>query len=200
MRLILASSSRYRKTLLERLSVRFSCSSPDIDESRHDGESAEALVVRLAEEKAAAIATQQPNCVVIGSDQLAELDGDVLGKAGSIPAAEAQLARLSGRSVRFLTAVCVLSADGSSQLHLDVTEVQMRDLRADEIARYVAIEQPLDCAGSFKSEGLGAALFDAVHSTDPSALIGLPLIATARMLRAAGIDPLGAAAADASAV
>lgn len=189
MRLILASSSRYRKALLERLTLPFECISPDIDESRKPGEPATALVQRLAREKSAEVARQHPGAIVIGSDQLAELDDDVLGKAGSTAAAEAQLARLSGREVRFLTAVSVVSETAGGE-HLDITTVQMRTLSASEITRYVAIEQPLDCAGSFKSEGLGAALFDAVSTDDPTALVGLPMIATARLLRAAGIDPL----------
>lgn len=190
MKLILASSSVYRRQLLERLAVPFSCHSPDIDESRKPGEAPLELVARLAREKAQAVRVEHPGAVIIASDQLAHTDGDVLGKAGSIDAACAQLARLSGRRVEFLTSLHVSDSSGEATAHVDSTLVQFRNLSASEIARYVEIEMPLDCAGSFKSEGLGCTLFEQVDNSDPTALIGLPLIATARAIRRLGIDPL----------
>ncbi len=190
MQLILASSSVYRRQLLERLSVPFHCHSPDIDETRKPGEPPRELVTRLAREKSFAVRKEHPEAVIIASDQLAHTDGDVLGKAGSVDAACAQLTRLSGRRIEFLTSLHVSDNTGASSTHVDATIVQFRDLSASEIARYVEIEMPLDCAGSFKSEGLGCTLFRQVDNSDPTALIGLPLIATARALRRFGIDPL----------
>jgi len=184
--LVLASSSPYRRALLERLGVPFEVRVPDVDEARRADESPAALAQRLALAKANAVARELPGAIVIGSDQVAELDGQALGKPGDAATARAQLERSSGRSVRFHTAVAVLG--GPQPLtHCDLTEVVFRRLTAPEIAAYVERDAPLDCAGSFRSEGLGAALFERVATDDPSALIGLPLIAVARMLRETGV-------------
>jgi len=183
--LILASTSRYRAELLSRLRLPFSCAAPEVDEAPLSGESPSALAVRLARAKAIAVAARHPGAWAIGSDQVAELAGAPLGKPGTGEAACAQLTAMSGREVLFHTAVCV--SDGERHLQAaDLTRVRFRTLRADEIARYVDAEQPLDCAGSFKCEGLGIALFDAIHNQDPTALVGLPLIALCRLLRQAG--------------
>ncbi|GAB6197311.1 Maf family protein [Lysobacter xanthus] len=186
-RLVLASTSRYRRELLERLGHAFEAIAPGVDETAQVGEGPGALVERLARAKAAAVALAHPDAIVIGSDQLAEFDGRVLGKPGTPDRAVGQLVAMSGREVAFLTAVCVMRGEREAGLHVDRTVVRFRTLSANEIERYVAREQPLDCAGSFKSEGLGITLFEAVETVDPTALIGLPLIATARLLRTAGI-------------
>ena len=185
-RLILASTSSYRREVLARLRLPFDIVRPDTDETALPGEAPLALAQRLAEAKAAAVAALHPAAWVIGSDQVAELDGQALGKPGGREAAIAQLTAMSGRAVRFRTGVCLSRAGTASRGALDTTTVRFRALDADEIARYVDAEQPYDCAGSFKSEGLGIVLFDAIESQDPTALIGLPLIATARLLRGAG--------------
>ncbi|MCL7714393.1 Maf family protein [Stenotrophomonas mori] len=185
--LILASTSRYRAALLARLGLPFSCLPPAVDETARDGETPAALAVRLARAKAAAVATRQPGAWAIGSDQAAELDGHALGKPGTHEAAQAQLAAMSGREVLFHTAVCL--SDGTRHLEAaDLTRVRFRRLSGAEIERYVAAEQPLDCAGSFKCEGLGIALFEAIHSQDPTALVGLPLIPLCGLLREAGFQ------------
>ncbi len=185
--LILASTSRYRAELLSRLRLPFSCAGPDVDETPLPGESPLALTIRLARAKAAAVAARQPGAWVIGSDQAAELDGMPLGKPGTREAACAQLTAMSGREVLFHTAVCV--GDGALYLEAaDLTRVRFRRLRPDEIERYVDAERPLDCAGSFKCEGLGIALFEAIHNQDPTALVGLPLIALSGLLREAGFS------------
>lgn len=185
MRLILASTSPYRRELLERLRLPFETARPEVDETAVTGESPSQTAQRLASAKAGAVALREPGAWVIGSDQVAELDGRLLGKPGGREAAVAQLAAMSGREVRFSTALSLQRDDAVSQA-LDVTLVRFRSLRADEIARYVDAEQPFDCAGSFKSEGLGIVLFDAIESRDPTALIGLPLIALCGLLRQAG--------------
>ena len=185
-RLILASTSSYRRELLARLRLPFDIVRPDTDETALPGEAPLALAQRLAEAKAAAVAALHPAAWVIGSDQVAELDGQALGKPGGREAAIAQLTAMSGRAVRFRTGVCLSRAGTASRGALDTTTVRFRALDADEIARYVDAEQPYDCAGSFKSEGLGIVLFKAIESRDPTALIGLPMIATARLLRDAG--------------
>ena len=185
-RLILASTSRYRRELLARLRLPFEVASPETDESPVPGETPLALARRLAAAKAAAIAVRAIDAWVIGSDQVAELDGIALGKPGSRDGALRQLESMSGREVVFRTAVSVVHGDGRTFHGDDATTVRFRALDAQAIARYVDAEQPFDCAGSFKSEGLGIVLFDAIVSQDPTALIGLPLIATARLLRQAG--------------
>jgi septum formation protein len=188
-RLILASTSLYRRELLGRLDLAFKTSRPEVDETPIRGESPRMLAVRLARAKAESAlgrAQTPANTWSIGSDQVAELDGRPLGKPGTAENAIAQLTLMSGRSVRFLTALCLAGSDGRRFEALDITTVRFRALADDEIARYVAKEQPLDCAGSFKSEGLGIALFEAIDNSDPTALIGLPMIATVRLLRDAG--------------
>lgn len=184
--LILASTSTYRRELLARLRLPFETVRPDTDETALPGEAPTVLVQRLAAAKAATVAALHPWAWVIGSDQVAELDGQALGKPGGRDAAIAQLAAMSGRAVRFRTGVCLGRAGSASRTALDTTTVRFRVLAANEIARYVDAEQPYDCAGSFKAEGLGIALFDFIESRDPTALVGLPLIATAGLLRGAG--------------
>jgi len=188
-RIVLASTSRYRAELLCRLLPDFEQAAPGTDEAPLPGEAPAARALRLAIAKAEAVARNRKDALVIGSDQVAELDGQVLDKPGSAERACAQLAASSGREVRFHTALCLLDTrDGRRHTHLDHTHAQFRELDAAAIARYVEREQPLDCAGSFKCEGLGISLFKAIDSHDPSALIGLPLIALAQLLREAGIE------------
>lgn len=184
--LILASTSVYRRELLNRLRLPFETARPETDETALPGEAPAALARRLSEAKAAAVAVKHPQAWVIGSDQVAECDGRALGKPGGRDAAIAQLGAMSGRDVRFHTGLCLMRAGQPPLLAMDLTTVRFRRLAGDEIARYVDAEQPYDCAGSFKSEGLGIALFEAIETTDPTALVGLPLIATARLLREAG--------------
>jgi septum formation protein len=185
---ILGSTSKYRRELLNRLNLRFEAAAPDVDETPSPAESPRALALRLALAKANAVATQFPDAVVIGSDQVADLAGQALGKPGDHGRAVSQLRRMSGQVVVFQTAVAVVClATGFEQVDIASVEVQFRDLSDDEIERYLRAEQPYDCAGSAKSEGLGITLLDAIHSDDPTALIGLPLIRTCRMLRAAGV-------------
>ncbi len=187
-RIVLASTSRYRAELLRRLLPDFEQRAPGTDEAPLPGEEPDARAARLAVAKAVAAAEGLGNALVIGSDQVAELDGRVLDKPGSAANAHAQLAASSGRTVHFHTALCLLDTrNGRRQVHVDRTRVHFRALDAAEIERYVEREQPLDCAGSFKCEGLGISLFERIDSEDPSALIGLPLIALARLLRAAGV-------------
>lgn len=186
MRLILASTSRYRRELLARLRLPFDTVRPETDETPFPDEAPLALAQRLAIAKATAVATCERDAWVVGSDQVAELDGRPLGQPGGHEAALAQLAAMSGRAVQFRTGLCVARADGPARVVVDTTTVRFRTLARDEIARYVDAEQPYDCAGSFKCEGLGISLFDAIETQDPTALIGLPLIATARLLREAG--------------
>jgi len=189
--LVLASTSRYRRELLARLAPRFRTLAPDANETAEAGESAATLALRLAQAKARAVATQCANAIVIGSDQAATLDGAILGKPGNIERAQAQLAAASGREVIFHTAVCLIDSRLARPREfsaIDTTRVFFRRLEHDEIARYLERESPLDCAGSFKAEGLGITLFDRIESQDPTALIGLPLIALSRLLREAGVD------------
>lgn len=183
--LTLASTSSYRQSLLSRLGLRFETADPAVCEDALPGENVDQMVRRLSLAKAAACLSGANLC--IGSDQSAELDGRLLTKPGSMARARDQLAAASGRTVRFVTGVCVASAE-RHQVCLDITEVTFRALGADEIDRYVAQEQPLDCAGSFKVEGLGISLFERIESQDPSALQGLPLIALCRMLRQFGVE------------
>lgn len=183
--LILASTSVYRRTLLDRLRIAFDCATPAVDEAPIPGERAASLSLRLAHAKATAVASQHPDAWVIGSDQAANLHGQILGKPHTRVRAIAQLTACSGQTVGFHTAV-VLHGPGRVFEHVDLTEVRFRTLDEEEISRYVDAEQPFDCAGSFKCEGLGISLFDAICSEDPTALVGLPMIRLADMLRRAG--------------
>lgn len=188
--LVLASTSRYRRELLARLTPDFRCVAPQVDETAQTDESPAALAGRLALAKARTVAAKSPGAIVIGSDQAADLAGRALGKPGSIENARAQLAACSGRSVAFHTAICVIDMHASNPRVLtaqDLTRVHFRKLDSAEIARYVEREYPLDCAGSFKCEGLGIALFERIETDDPTALIGLPLIALCKLLRELGI-------------
>lgn len=186
MRLILASTSVYRRELLARLRLPFDTARPEVDETPLPDELPVALVQRLARAKATAVAAHNTDAWVIGSDQVAECDGIALGKPGDRKTAIAQLTVMSGRAIAFRTAVALARHDGRILHALDTTTVRFRNLSPDEIARYVDAEQPFDCAGTFKSEGLGIALFSTIESQDPTALIGLPLIATGQLLREAG--------------
>jgi septum formation protein len=189
--LVLGSTSRYRRELMGRLGVPFEVASPDVDETPQPGESPRDLACRLALAKAHAVAARFPDAVVIGSDQVADLDGAGLGKPGTHERAVEQLRRMRGRSVVFQTAVAVVCREsGFEQADLAAVTVRFRELGDDEIEAYLRAEQPYDCAGSAKSEGLGIALLDAIDNDDPTALVGLPLIRTCRMLRAAGIKLL----------
>lgn len=189
--LILGSTSRYRRELLARLRLTFEAMAPAVDETPRPGEAPAALALRLAEAKAREVAARHPGAVVIGSDQVADLDGVAIGKPGHHDAAVAQLRAMRGRTVVFHTAVAVLRpATGFEAVERVPVRVQFRALSDDEIEHYLRTEQPYDCAGSAKCETLGIALLDAIHSDDPTALVGLPLIRTAAMLRAAGLDPL----------
>jgi septum formation protein len=187
-RLVLGSTSRYRAELLRRIYTDFAQRAPGTDESPLPGEPPRERAVRLAIAKARAAAVDLDDALVIGSDQVAERDGLVLDKPGTFERACEQLAACSGREVHFHTALCLHDTrSGQDHIHVDHTRVCFRSLDAAEIARYVEREQPLDCAGSFKCEGLGISLFERIDNEDPSALIGLPLIALARLLREAGI-------------
>ena len=189
--LILGSTSRYRRELLQRLRLPFEVVSPQVDETPQAGEAPAALALRLALAKARAVAAQRPEAVVIGSDQVAELDGQAIGKPGTHERATAQLRLMRGRQVVFQTAVAVVrAAAGFEGTLLAPVTVRFRDLADAEIERYLRLEQPYDCAGSAKCETLGIALLDAIESDDPTALVGLPLIRTCRLLREAGLDPL----------
>ncbi len=186
--LILGSSSRYRRELLERLRVPFTVAAPDTDEAPLPGEAPRSLALRLALAKAQAVAEHHPEAIVIGSDQVADLHGEPLGKPGDHARATAQLRRMSGQTVIFQTALAVVCpATGFCEVDIAPVEVRFRSLDDATIERYLRAEQPYDCAGSAKSEGLGIALLDAIVSDDPTALVGLPLIRTCRMLRAAGL-------------
>ncbi|WNL40389.1 Maf family protein [Halomonas sp. PAMB 3264] len=190
--LVLASSSRFRKALLDRLQLPYQCRSPDIDETPESNESPEALVHRLALGKASAVADEFPDHLIIGSDQIALFDGEILGKPHTHERACANLSRFSGHRVRFLTGLALLDTRrGQHEVIVEPFEVVFRTLTQYEIERYVATEQPLDSAGSFRMEGLGITLFDAFDGRDPNALIGLPLMALCTLLRQAGMDPLG---------
>ena len=192
-RLILASSSAYRRELLGRLHLPFEAIAPHIDESPLPGEAPEATALRLARAKAEAIALRHPGALVIGSDQVATLDGAQIGKPGDHPRALAQLQTMRGREVVFHTALCLW--DGRVPASVQVENVQVfvrfRDLPDAELDAYLRIEQPYDCAGSAKNEGLGIALIERIDSSDPTALTGLPLIALTGMLRRAGVSFFG---------
>ncbi len=191
-KLILGSTSAYRRELLQRLRLPFGVAAPDVDETPLPHETPLALARRLALAKALAVAQQYPDCVVIGSDQVADLDGEPLGKPGTHERAVAQLQKMRGKTVVFQTAVAVVcQASGFQQEDVAPVRVVFRDLSDAEIENYLRAETPYDCAGSAKSEGLGIALLESIDNDDPSALVGLPLIRTSRMLRAAGIALLG---------
>lgn len=184
--LVLASTSRYRRELLLRLGLPFETARPDVDETPEAAETPLDLARRLAEAKARAVAAQHPDAWVIGSDQVADRDGLPLGKPGDRTTALTQLLAASGRTVRFHTAWCLVGPAGQRFADEDLTQVRFRALERDEILRYLDAETPYDCAGSFKCEGLGITLFEAIDNRDPTALIGLPLIALSSALRAAG--------------
>ena len=187
--LLLASSSVYRRELLTRLQLPFSCSSPDIDESHQPGEPAIELVKRLAQEKAQALAAAYPNHLIIGSDQVAVLDGRIIGKPHTFENAREQLLAASGASVSFLTGLALLNSQtGECQVDCIPFTVHMRHLDAPRIERYLRTEQPYDCAGSFKAEGLGVSLFQSTEGPDATSLIGLPLIRLVDMLQAEGVQ------------
>ena len=188
---VLGSTSPYRRELLSRLRLRFEVAAPEVDETALAGEAPSALARRLALAKARAVAARYPEAAVIGSDQVADLDGAALGKPGNHERAVEQLRRMRGRCVIFHTALAVVcAARGFEQADLAPVRVTFRNYDDDEIEAYLRAEQPYDCAGSARSEGLGIALLEAIESDDPSALVGLPLIRTARMLRAAGVKIL----------
>jgi len=189
--LILGSTSRYRRELLQRLKLPFEVMSPQVDEDPLPGEAPALLATRLALAKAQAVAAQRPDAIVIGSDQVADFEGMAIGKPGTHERAVQQLRSMSGHSVVFQTAVAVVRpATGYAAARLVPVTVRFRRLSDAEIESYLRAEQPYDCAGSAKSEALGIALVEAISSDDPSALVGLPLIATCALLRDAGLDPL----------
>ena len=191
MTLVLASTSPYRKILLERLGLHFETAAPRTDETVLANETPEALVTRLAEAKARAIAAEYPDALIIGSDQVAVLDDAILGKPGDHETATQQLRNASGREVRFLTGLCLLNTK-TNQAHVKLVpfSVVFRSLSEPQIQFYLKQEKPYDCAGSFKSEGLGISLFERLEGDDPNALIGLPLIELIRLLSAEGVDVL----------
>ena len=185
---VLGSTSVYRRELMARLRIPFEVAAPDVDETPLPGETPEALARRLALAKARAVAVRYPQAAVIGSDQVADLDGEPLGKPGTNARAVQQLQRMRGRTVVFQTAVAVVCLDsGFEQVEIAPVRVQFRDLGDDEIEAYLRAETPYDCAGSAKSEGLGITLLASIDNDDPTALVGLPLIRTCRLLRAAGV-------------
>ena len=185
---VLGSTSVYRRELMARLRIPFEVAAPDVDETPLPGETPEALARRLALAKARAVAVRYPQAAVIGSDQVADLDGEPLGKPGTHARAVQQLQRMRGRTVVFQTAVAVVCLDsGFEQVEIAPVRVQFRDLGDDEIEAYLRAETPYDCAGSAKSEGLGITLLASIDNDDPTALVGLPLIRTCRLLRAAGV-------------
>lgn len=188
---VLGSTSRYRRELLSRLNLPFEVAAPEVDETPLPGESPRDLALRLALAKARAVATRHPQAVVIGSDQVADLAGQPLGKPGTHERAVQQLRQMRGQTVVFQTALAVVcQASGFEQVDLAPVRVRFRDLTDTEIENYLQTEKPYDCAGSAKSEGLGIALLESIENDDPTALVGLPLIRTARMLRAAGVPLL----------
>ena len=190
-RLVLASGSRWRRQLLDRLEIPYAWQSPDIDETPHPDETPTALVHRLALTKAQTLAEAWPDHLIIGSDQVALFEGEILGKPADEAAARRQLARFSGHRVRFLTGLALVDTRrGQHRVTHERYDVVFRDLDEGEIARYVEREKPLECAGSFRMEGLGIALFEKLEGDDPNTLIGLPLIRLCALLREAGLDPL----------
>ena len=190
MDLILASSSPYRQALLKRLRLPFATASPDVDETPLQGEPPRELAIRLSRLKAETVAARQPGAVVIGSDQVASLGGQVLAKPGTPDVALAQLLSCQGRTVRFDTGICLLSPSHPPAAACIETLVTFRQLSEQQLRRYIELDQPLDCAGSFKWESLGISLFERLEGDDPTALEGLPLIALTRLLNEVGLDPL----------
>jgi len=189
--LLLASSSKYRRQLLGKLQLSFRCQSPDIDETALAGETPQQLVQRLSITKAQALATDNPNCLIIGSDQVACLGGRIIGKPGNKANAIKQLSDFSGNSAIFYTGLCLLNSNTHKwQAVVTLFEVEFNQLSQSQINNYLDQEQPYDCAGSFKSEGLGISLFKALKGDDPNSLIGLPLIKLCEFLRQEGIEPL----------
>jgi len=187
-KLVLASTSPYRRELLGRLGLPFVTASPQTDESQLPGEAPKATALRLSEAKARAVAAQYPDALIIGSDQIAEMDGQVFGKPGTHDKAVEQLRRLSGKTVNFFTGLCLLDArTGAAEVRGVPTLVGFRDLSDDDIVNYLCREPAYDCAGSAKSEGLGIALLTRIHGDDPNALVGLPLIALCELLRRRGV-------------
>jgi len=190
-KILLASTSAYRRAILEKTTLKFSCAAPNIDESALDGESAVELVKRLSAHKARALANDHPEHLIIGSDQVCVIDETILGKPHTFDNACRQLGMASGKLVRFYTGLCRLDSDsGQAQVLCETFDVHFRPLTAQEIAGYVKLEQPYDCAGSFKCEGLGISLFEKLEGRDPNTLIGLPLIALLALLREHGVNPL----------
>lgn len=188
LKLILASSSTYRKQLLARLGVSFDCIAPDINEQILESETPEDYVLRLSREKAAKVGENRQKSIVIGSDQCAVCDQQIIGKPGSHDKAVQQLHSLAGKQVSFITGVTVFNTEsGEMNTWADYYMIKFRSLQSSEIERYLETDQPYNCAGSFKSEGLGIALCESMHGDDPTALIGLPLIKVAHQLRAYGL-------------
>ncbi len=189
--LILGSTSKYRRELLVRLRIPFDCIPPEVNETPLAGETPRNLALRLALAKAKAVAALWPDAVVIGSDQVADLNGESLGKPGNFERATKQLKAMRGQTVIFQTALAIVcKATGFEQVDISAVRVVFRDLSDEEITAYLLAEEPYDCAGSAKSEGLGIALLERIDSDDPTALVGLPLIRTAKMIAAAGIKIL----------
>jgi len=189
--LVLASSSSYRKQLLDKLGLDFIQASPDIDETTQANESATSLVERLAIEKAKALANTYPDSLIIGSDQVATFNGRIIGKPHTKDNAKSQLMQFSGQSITFLTGLCLYNSQSKQyQSMVEPFIVHFKNLTDHQIERYIEKELPLDCAGSFKSEGLGITLFSSLEGRDPNTLVGLPLIALTEMLTNEGVDPL----------
>ncbi|MBF0266024.1 MAG: septum formation inhibitor Maf [Gammaproteobacteria bacterium] len=187
--LVLGSSSPYRRQLLAQLQIPFETCSPDIDETAHQDEKAEGLVLRLAKEKALAVARKFPECLIIASDQVAVVNNTILGKPHNFENACQQLSIASNNTVIFYTSLCVLNAQtGFSQIDVELTEVKFRTLSEEQIKRYLQQDEPYNCAGSFRCERLGITLFESIHSNDPNALIGLPLIKLTTFLTNEGIE------------
>lgn len=189
--LVLGSTSVFRKTILEKLQLPFNCAKPNIDESAQQGESPQALVERLAIEKAKAVTAQYPSALIIGSDQVAVCEGEIIGKPHNFDNAVIQLTKFSGKSITFYTGLCVYDSEKDSVTALvEPFIVHFKSLSLEEITNYLQAEQPYNCAGSFKSEGLGICLFSRLEGDDPNTLIGLPLIKLVALLKQQGIDVL----------
>jgi septum formation protein len=187
-KLVLASTSKYRRALLDRLGLSYTAAAPRVDEEAAQAESLDALALHLAVAKAESCAAGHPDAYVLGSDQLVDLDGERLGKPGTLEKAEEQLRRLSGRAHRLVTAVALRHPDGTVETGLDVHEMRLRPMTEAEIKRYVARERPIDCAGSYKVESLGISLCETVSGADFTAIVGLPLIRVCQLLRNAGFE------------